>query len=82
MLHSDNDTKHIFNEKPFVVYRSNRNLKDILVRSRLHVHSALLQGMLITPSPDAKICCFVIKTLLVRFSKGDFKIKETITSES
>ncbi|BFZ15785.1 hypothetical protein BsWGS_18824 [Bradybaena similaris] len=81
ILHSDPYTKQVFSEKPLVVFRRDKNLRDILVHSRLPTH---------TPSPTGttkcrrgcKTCPFVIQTPSVCFPKRTFTIKETFTCES
>ena len=73
----------MFKKNPRIVYRWDRNLKDILVRSRLlPIPTPVSVGTKKCSRPRCKTCPFVIQTPSISFPKGSFQIKETFTCES
>ncbi|BFY98737.1 hypothetical protein BsWGS_01777 [Bradybaena similaris] len=82
ILHSDPYTKQVFSEKPLVVFRRDKNLRDILVHSRLPVHTPNPTGATKCSCRGCKTCRLVIQTPSVCFPKRTLTIRETFTCES
>lgn len=71
----------VYTVRPLVVYRYNRNLKDI-VQIRLPICTTLSPETTKCSHPRCKACRFLIQTPWVSFPRGTFKIRETFICKS
>ncbi|BFY98099.1 hypothetical protein BsWGS_01139 [Bradybaena similaris] len=82
ILHSDPVTRQVICEKPLVVFRRDKNLRDMLVHTRLPVHRDIPPGTTKCSRSRCLTCPFVTQTQSVCFPKGTFHIRESFTCES
>ncbi|XP_059147650.1 ankyrin repeat domain-containing protein 50-like [Physella acuta] len=81
ILKSDHHLGHLFQQNPLVVYRRERNLRDLLVRSRLPPTTNT--GFGTTPCPrKCNTCHFTLQVESLQLSKGTLKIKNHFNCES
>ncbi|XP_059150561.1 uncharacterized protein LOC131937289 [Physella acuta] len=81
ILKSDPHLGHLFQQNPLVVYRRERNLRDLLVRSRLPPTTNT--GFGTTPCPrKCNTCLFTLQVESLQLPKGTLKIKNHFNCES
>ena len=82
ILRSDPTTRMLFPDPPLVSYKRDRNLRDLLVRSRLHDHKLGHRGTIPCHRPLCNTCPYVLQTSTVVFPKGPFVVREGFTCVS
>ena len=81
ILKSDPHLGHLFQQNPLIVFRRERNLRDLLVRSRLPHNITTSVGT--TPcSRKCNTCDFTLQVESLQLPKGTLKIKNQFNCES
>jgi len=75
ILLADPDTHDIFSAPPLIVFRRDKNLRDILVRSHIRATPSHF-GTKPCGRSRCKTCPFVIQTQQIPFPKGSFQIRD------
>ena len=82
MLENDEEVSHIFSDgKPMIAFRRDRNLRDILVHSRLQTQNISV-GTAKCGRPRCLTCDHISPDVLVVGPKGSFKAKQSFSCTS
>jgi hypothetical protein len=82
ILESNPNTSSVFPDKPLVVYKRDRSLRDLLVRSRLTVDSNCVHGTVPCNRKRCLTCKYAVQSNTVIFPGGKFQIRGQFTCES
>ncbi|GFR81867.1 hypothetical protein ElyMa_004081700 [Elysia marginata] len=80
ILQADPDAREVFDEPPLVVYRRAKNIRDMLVRSRISAsHDS---GTRPCRRPRCKTCTYVSQSSEINTPRGVFTIADSFTCTS
>ena len=82
ILENDDEVGDLFDSKPMVAYRRDRNLKDILVRSRLKRGEPQNAGTKNCNKRRCLTCNHITNDLLVVGPRGTYRVTHQFTCES
>jgi hypothetical protein len=76
ILHSDPSLQILFPDPPMIAFKRDRNLRDMLVRSRLRDQGKGHRGTTRCNRSVCKTCPYVFETPSITFPKEEFEVRE------